>query len=347
MTAPKPDAALPQDELQALKAMAKAVVQEWESHNGSDGAVYLISAKALKVCTLLAALSEARPVLTDEREAFEAAISGPPYERSVARFPDDDTSAWPGNYRNIDVDLAWCMWQARAHHATASEAQPEAGEPAPFSAQRVAVLVPRLRELADLKYQHHTIHVPAALREAADMLEELAALADSEGTRAVKYLRRAREAEAAIAAQPPASQVGATGVYWLVESKFKSATPRWWNGKQDGDGVNVTADPNAAIRFARKEDAEKVAAGMHMFHATEHVWPAATPASPPATPVVTAVMQWWESKRPIAWDVSRHLEHPEVNVSSIAERQLARTAASLAASPQPFTDAAGQGKDQP
>lgn len=85
-----------------------------------------------------------------------------------------------------------------------------------------------------------------------------------------------------IAAKPPESQVGATGVYWLVESKFKSATPRWWNGKQDGDGVNVTADPNAAIRFARKEDAEKVAAGMHMFHATEHVWPAATPASPPA-----------------------------------------------------------------
>jgi hypothetical protein len=46
------------------------------------------------------------------REAFEAAISASPYERSVSRYPDDATrSAWPGNYRDIAVDLAWCMWQ--------------------------------------------------------------------------------------------------------------------------------------------------------------------------------------------------------------------------------------------
>lgn len=49
-----------------------------------------------------------------EREAFEAAISSRPYERSVVRFPDNDSSEWPGSYRDIDVDLAWCMWQARA-----------------------------------------------------------------------------------------------------------------------------------------------------------------------------------------------------------------------------------------
>jgi hypothetical protein len=46
------------------------------------------------------------------REAFEAAISASPYERSIARYPDDATrSAWPGNYRDIAVDLAWRMWQ--------------------------------------------------------------------------------------------------------------------------------------------------------------------------------------------------------------------------------------------
>jgi hypothetical protein len=46
------------------------------------------------------------------REAFETAISASPYERGIARHPDDATrSAWPGNYRDIAVDLAWCMWQ--------------------------------------------------------------------------------------------------------------------------------------------------------------------------------------------------------------------------------------------
>jgi len=44
------------------------------------------------------------------RAAFEAWISGPPYEREVERFGDG--SAWPGNYRELDVDLAWCAWSA-------------------------------------------------------------------------------------------------------------------------------------------------------------------------------------------------------------------------------------------
>jgi hypothetical protein len=51
----------------------------------------------------------------DERAAFEAAIRRPPYERDPVRFPDDATRySWPGNYRELDIDLAWCMWQARA-----------------------------------------------------------------------------------------------------------------------------------------------------------------------------------------------------------------------------------------
>lgn len=44
------------------------------------------------------------------RAAFEAWISAPPYEREVERFGEN--SAWPGNYREIDVDLAWCAWSA-------------------------------------------------------------------------------------------------------------------------------------------------------------------------------------------------------------------------------------------
>lgn len=44
------------------------------------------------------------------REEFEAWISSPPYEREVERFGDG--SAWPGSYREIDVDLAWCSWSA-------------------------------------------------------------------------------------------------------------------------------------------------------------------------------------------------------------------------------------------
>lgn len=49
--------------------------------------------------------------LAAERARFEAAISSSPYERNVSRFPEDpDRFAWPGNYRDITVDLAWNMW---------------------------------------------------------------------------------------------------------------------------------------------------------------------------------------------------------------------------------------------
>lgn len=44
------------------------------------------------------------------RAAFEAWISAPPFEREVERFGEN--SAWPGNYRELDVDLAWCAWSA-------------------------------------------------------------------------------------------------------------------------------------------------------------------------------------------------------------------------------------------
>jgi hypothetical protein len=48
------------------------------------------------------------------RTAFEAFIGGPPFEREVERFADNDQSAWPGCYKDIDVDLAWHAFQAGA-----------------------------------------------------------------------------------------------------------------------------------------------------------------------------------------------------------------------------------------
>lgn len=47
------------------------------------------------------------------RDEFEKWISGGPYEKPVDRFPDlDDKEAWPGQYRALDVQLAWEAWQA-------------------------------------------------------------------------------------------------------------------------------------------------------------------------------------------------------------------------------------------
>ena len=48
----------------------------------------------------------------ESRRAFEAWVSAPPYEREIKRFYDDARkSAWPGNYRDIAVQLAWEAWQ--------------------------------------------------------------------------------------------------------------------------------------------------------------------------------------------------------------------------------------------
>jgi len=47
------------------------------------------------------------------REAFEKAVSASPFERDITRHPLDETiTAWPGAYIDLDVDMAWHMWQA-------------------------------------------------------------------------------------------------------------------------------------------------------------------------------------------------------------------------------------------
>lgn len=48
----------------------------------------------------------------DMRAAFEAWITQPPYELTLERLPD--TSAWPGAYNDIGMQLAWEAWQQSA-----------------------------------------------------------------------------------------------------------------------------------------------------------------------------------------------------------------------------------------
>lgn len=46
------------------------------------------------------------------RQAFEAWISGPPYERDIKRWPDDERKySWPGQYCEITTQVAWEAWQ--------------------------------------------------------------------------------------------------------------------------------------------------------------------------------------------------------------------------------------------
>jgi hypothetical protein len=65
----------------------------------------------------------------DSREAFEAVINNPPFELNVSQYPNNDSSAWPGDYRVYDVSLAWKIWQAAIAHVKQSyvlcEKEPE------------------------------------------------------------------------------------------------------------------------------------------------------------------------------------------------------------------------------
>jgi hypothetical protein len=55
-----------------------------------------------------------------QRERFEEFMKSPPFERSVARYPDDDEHyAWPTCYIDHDIDLAWEAWQEAARQQEA------------------------------------------------------------------------------------------------------------------------------------------------------------------------------------------------------------------------------------
>ena len=50
--------------------------------------------------------------MTNQRQAFEKWIGGLPYERDLGRWPMDESQyAWPGQYKDIEVQIAWEAWQ--------------------------------------------------------------------------------------------------------------------------------------------------------------------------------------------------------------------------------------------
>lgn len=50
--------------------------------------------------------------LESNRSQFEQWISAPPYERDIYRWPQDENKhAWPGQYKDITVEVAWEAWQ--------------------------------------------------------------------------------------------------------------------------------------------------------------------------------------------------------------------------------------------
>jgi hypothetical protein len=51
------------------------------------------------------------------RDAFEAFIAWAPYELSISRYPNDPAKyAFPDQYRNDKVQIAWEVCQAAAAH---------------------------------------------------------------------------------------------------------------------------------------------------------------------------------------------------------------------------------------
>ena len=67
--------------------------------------------------------------MSDIRAEFEAFISLPPHEKEISRFPDNGSSAWPGSYKNLIVDLAWDAWQASRKALSSCPEIPDSSEP--------------------------------------------------------------------------------------------------------------------------------------------------------------------------------------------------------------------------
>jgi hypothetical protein len=53
--------------------------------------------------------------MEDERKKFEARFSASPFEWDFERFPEG--SAWPGNYKDYNVQCAWEGWEEAAEAA--------------------------------------------------------------------------------------------------------------------------------------------------------------------------------------------------------------------------------------
>lgn len=76
------------------------------------------------------------------RETFEEVISSSPYEKDVSRYSLDDTrNEWPGNYRDINVALAWDVLCDVVFRGTEIGAD---GQPDPAAAEYCAAICERL-----------------------------------------------------------------------------------------------------------------------------------------------------------------------------------------------------------
>jgi hypothetical protein len=67
--------------------------------------------------------------MSDSRAEFESFISLPPHEKEISRFPEDGSSAWPGSYKNLIVDLAWDAWQASREALSSCSEIPNSSDP--------------------------------------------------------------------------------------------------------------------------------------------------------------------------------------------------------------------------
>jgi hypothetical protein len=74
---------------------------------------------------------KARPVSVQDRAAFEAWISAPPYELTIERFPENPNQAWSGQYHTSSVQLAWESWQRALAQHPAPESDVPAGDSMP------------------------------------------------------------------------------------------------------------------------------------------------------------------------------------------------------------------------
>lgn len=135
----------------------------------------------------------------------------------------------------------------------------------------------------------------ALLQECRDFFENCP-IYDGAGTNNLDT--RCMDAIAALATQPVQPSAQGEAVAWLVEWKAHGHGPQWW-GFNHTPGKNATwcSDANNAIRFARKEDAERMRlhviavaglTGMHEYErsvsVTEHMWidTASAPAAQPS-----------------------------------------------------------------
>lgn len=109
-----------------IEQLPSGALQLWplgrkETGTGSDGKKSNLRFIEPPAPVLIAAADAARVVAffkqleceQDQRQKFEAWISAPPYERHLARFPRDERKyAWPAQYKDVDVQLAWEAWCA-------------------------------------------------------------------------------------------------------------------------------------------------------------------------------------------------------------------------------------------